>query len=85
MDETNFNITITKEIDTNLNNFYNCMTYLNIANRYILTFGGCGMNYETSVFILEIKDQKFYKSKITLPEDEKFYRSNRINKSIWKW
>ena len=42
------------------------MSYLNINNNYIITFGGGSDKHFNSIYILDIKNEIFYKSKIKL-------------------
>ena len=42
------------------------MSYLNINNNYIITFGGGSDKHYNSIYILDIKNEIFYQSKIKL-------------------
>ena len=68
----NFNIKIIKQINNKLDYNYSGMSYLNLYNNYIITFGGYDGHYN-NIYILNIKNKTFSTSKIKLKD--KFYRS----------
>jgi len=62
-----YNINIIKIIDNNTLDYdYLGMSYLNINNNYIITFGGYSDKHSNNIYILDIKNEIFYQSNIKL-------------------
>ena len=77
-----YNINIIKIIDNKLDYKYYYVSYLNINNNYIITFGGDSNKYYNSIYILDINNEIFYQSKIKLKNRMRrsgcFLENNRI-------